>query len=748
MPANKSQVRFLITCLAVAWGFFATVSQVFADWSGPTSTPPGGNPSPFVSTDSTSQTKTGTLILNNNFIVSGASSLTNIWGFLGVGMSATNSSVGPRISVQPNSGSSLSIDAGTGAVRSSHTAVNDNDLINKVYLNDSLSVLSYWIKSGANLYTTSTITNIGVGTTSPTSKLHLVNTVGGNGSWTGGLTIENTSASAGEAAVTYKNISTGANRWFTGLNQSDAFDVAYGTSFTDGNSKVRILANGNVGIGTTNPSVKLEVVGTNTYAPLKISRASNDKQAGISYYPAGTLSNSNKGWMMGLEENSNDFSFYNWNGSGAINNVLYLTNTNNVGIGTDNPTGKFVIKQSGGNWTDGLNIERSATTDKFNFTHDTAGRLLIGYNSAKALGIFSSGISVGSYAATTPPSDGMIIPGNVGIGTTNPGAYKLAVNGTANFTGQVTVPTPTATSSAANKSYVDSVALGAQNALWNLDGSSLRPTSTTWNVAIGTTSTPDAKLQVAGSFHVSGSANSVKLDKLAGTGGRIVMTDAEGNLYATSTSVATGIAVGTTGQTLRHDGTSWVANSFLYNNGTNIGIGTTNPSSTLDVAGTINGTHLKINNNIALNTGSNFLYINVGRNFSSGTYMEGSLAIQTGDIYSYTNEASSLGKTTNYWNNLYVKNGIFKNTVTVGSTSSAVAALDVYGGNVLINDAAITSATPKAAITKTYLDSALSAFNTSTNLWASSAAGTYNVGLGNVLIGTTSPATHKLYVQG
>jgi len=44
---------------------------------------------------------------------------------------------------------------------------------------------------------------------------------------------------------------------------------------------------------------------------------------------------------------------------------------------------------------------------------------------------------------------------------------------------------------------------------------------------------------------------------------------------------------GTLGQTLRNDGTNWVANSVLYNDGTNIGIGTTAPSEKLEVNGNI-----------------------------------------------------------------------------------------------------------------------------------------------------------------
>lgn len=42
---------------------------------------------------------------------------------------------------------------------------------------------------------------------------------------------------------------------------------------------------------------------------------------------------------------------------------------------------------------------------------------------------------------------------------------------------------------------------------------------------------------------------------------------------------------GTSGQTLRHNGTGWIANSTLYNDGTNVGIGTTSPARLLHVAG-------------------------------------------------------------------------------------------------------------------------------------------------------------------
>jgi hypothetical protein len=51
------------------------------------------------------------------------------------------------------------------------------------------------------------------------------------------------------------------------------------------------------------------------------------------------------------------------------------------------------------------------------------------------------------------------------------------------------------------------------------------------------------------------------------------------------------MAAGTSGQTLRHDGTDWVATSNLYNNGTSVAVGTTSPnnSAALQVNSTSKG---------------------------------------------------------------------------------------------------------------------------------------------------------------
>ncbi len=60
------------------------------------------------------------------------------------------------------------------------------------------------------------------------------------------------------------------------------------------------------------------------------------------------------------------------------------------------------------------------------------------------------------------------------------------------------------------------------------------------------------------------------------------------NWQATS---GTSLPSGTSGQTLRHNGTTWVSNSTIFNDGTNVGIGTASPNTAaiLDISSTTKG---------------------------------------------------------------------------------------------------------------------------------------------------------------
>jgi hypothetical protein len=84
--------------------------------------------------------------------------------------------------------------------------------------------------------------------------------------------------------------------------------------------------------------------------------------------------------------------------------------------------------------------------------------------------------------------------------------------------------------------------------------------------------------------------------------------DAQGRITnVVNTSIIGLLPAGTAGQTLRNSNFNWVANSLLYNNGTNIGIGTTAPAQKLDVAGTIRTTAIENDqvNDLSINSTSN-----------------------------------------------------------------------------------------------------------------------------------------------
>lgn len=72
----------------------------------------------------------------------------------------------------------------------------------------------------------------------------------------------------------------------------------------------------------------------------------------------------------------------------------------------------------------------------------------------------------------------------------------------------------------------------------------------------------------------------------SGGSGKVLSVDAQGDLILVNDQVgdSTALPSGTSGQTLRHNGSNWVATDFLTNTGSGIGIGVTVPSEELTLA--------------------------------------------------------------------------------------------------------------------------------------------------------------------
>jgi hypothetical protein len=133
-------------------------------------------------------------------------------------------------------------------------------------------------------------------------------------------------------------------------------------------------------------------------------------------------------------------------------NYIYNVNTGNVGIGTTNPGGAYKLDISAGsskvriyssddaplllqgsdNWS-GIEFRDNGPTTDFIWYRGSNATFSIGGDGANVAGKklhIEGGTSIGStYRDNAAPSNGLIVSGYVGIGTTNPSS-ALCVNGT------------------------------------------------------------------------------------------------------------------------------------------------------------------------------------------------------------------------------------------------------------------------------------------------------------------------------
>jgi hypothetical protein len=407
----------------------------------------------------------------------------------------------------------------------------------------------------------------------------------------GGVSIDHTSGSLGNSF--FGGVS-GASNGFQIANSSSN-EITY--TFQNGsNSQVlKILNNGNVGIGTTSPDEKLRVDG-------------NIKSAGD--FIGAALKLGFAGSANITTNDTNEDLLINPNGSGDI--LMHTTSTGNVGIGTSSPIAKLEVD---GDIHPASNVSYSlgSSAKSFLFTNtyavSSAGNLQLLAGGSEAMRIISSG--------------------NVGIGTTSPLAKThISASGNLAIPGlDATLGTATSLAIGNNGGTVVLAAgVSNTNVSWlqgrqgtgtgNAFNISLNPLG--GNVGIGTAS-PSANLDIEDSSGVTVDINSTSGDGLfrfqsAGTTKWSMGRDNTQQNFVIANSSGLGVSNVLT----------------LAHSTGNVGIGTTSPGTALQVGGLDDGSNYDIT--LGWNAVSSQA---VGTKRSALTFKTSQTAVNNEDIYKW-----------------------------------------------------------------------------------------------------------------
>ncbi len=404
-----------------------------------------------------------------------------------------------------------------------------------------------------------------------------------------------------ETALGTYNTTYTANNGFAWHTNDRLLVVGNGTSSSNLSNAMVILKNGNTGIGVNTPTNKFEVAGTTKTTNLQITAGATNG------YILQSDANGNATWVNGsglLTETDPQVAVATthkvpkWNGTALVNGTI-TDNNGNIGIGTNTPVAKLEISLPPA--TETLDQSYFDTFLSFPFSTNPLWQSF----TADSAGLLTK---VSLFFATGSPVTNRTITIYTGEGTA----------GTILGTGSIT-SSPNAWADCLLSGIT--IATGTQYTIFMSDGSY-------WN---GNTGGVYAGGRASGSpladkyfktyvlkhegdieFVVGGmgvgigtNAPSIKLDVVGKTktvnfqltsgasNGYVLKSDANGNATwvnsNTLTITETDPKVGAlnTNYTPRWNGTI-LTNGQLFDNGTNVGVGTNNPQQKLSISGGIN----------------------------------------------------------------------------------------------------------------------------------------------------------------
>jgi hypothetical protein len=495
--------------------------------------------------------------------------------------------------------------------------------------NDNLSAPKVVIDSSGRL---------GIGTTSPTAKLHII----GNSSFP--QVRINDDTGGGESGIRFRS-----NNGINGLH-SDIFVQRTGNEtgrmgfrVPYNQERLTILHTGDVGIGTNSPATKLHVVQTSDDSGITISSSSFRPE--ISFVDDATGDN----FKIGHNRSTSDLYI-------EINNTPThaFSDDGKFGIGTTSPSEKLDV--AGKVQADNAFIVQGIDTSNSQPSTDNAflsGYGLIGNRSTFYITNGGGAVQIGRGTThNASPTATFASNGNVGIGTTSPSGklniQQSSLNTAALFIGRYNaedspiIQIGESTSFSGTSAYGEALiasrnrdivfSTGDFQSLSSVNTAALIIEKGEGNVGIGLTS-PSYKLDVSGNLRTTSTIDAGGSITASSSG--FVQLKAD---QTDSAAIRMGVSSGSSEGFIMTDttGTFHSSNSpvlkFLYNDGTTteyarftttgLGIGTTSPSAKLDVNGAI---------------------VSRGGTYNAGTDTNSNvgLAIQEGD-YIYTQDGSYL----------------------------------------------------------------------------------------------------------